>query len=198
MNRLGDEFDYRRIDASFSLRDKSAHDFFKEHLGLSGERLLQWTDRFKALLKSAMRTAVPFKDMKELLGQLSAFYRIRIFTSNSEEVVRYIMARYDFRPIDFIHSGIPILEKDKALEELLRSEGLSLHETIYIGDEVRDIDACRHAGIRIISVCWGFNSRTALERRMPDYLVESPKALLSLLLAIRGRTGAQDGQEDMA
>ena len=198
MNRLGDEFGYRRIDTGFSLRDKSAHDFFKEHLGLSNERLLQWTDRFKILLKSAMRTAVPFKDMKELLGRLSAYYRIRIFTSNSEEVVRYIMARYDFRPVDFIHSGIPILEKDKTLKELLLSEGLSLHETIYIGDEVRDIDACRHAGIRIISVCWGFNSKAALERRMPDYLAESPKELLSLLLPSHGRTGARDDQETLA
>lgn len=123
MNGVGDEFGYGRIDASFSLRDKSAHDFCNEHLGLSGERLLQWTDRFKVLLKSAMRTAVPFKDMKELLGRLSAYYRIRIFTSNSEEVVRYVMAKHDFRPVDFIHSGIPILEKDKALKVLLLSEG---------------------------------------------------------------------------
>jgi len=63
---------------------------------------------------------------------------------------------------------------------------------------VRDIDACWHAGIGIISVCWGFNSRAARERRIADYLVESPNALLSLLLPSRGRTGARDGQKDLA
>jgi phosphoglycolate phosphatase len=136
-----------------------------------------------------MRAAIPFKDMKEVLGRLSTCYRVGIFTSNSEEVVRYIMTRDDFRPVDFICSGIPILEKDKAFKELLLSEGLSPHEAIYVGDELRDIDACRHAGIRIISACWGFNSRAALERGTPDYLVKSPEELLSLLLSLRSLSG---------
>ncbi len=182
MNQISGEFGYGKIKPGFGFRDKSAYDFFTERLGLSYERLLEWTDRFKVLLKQSMKTALPFKGMKEVLGQLCAHYRVGIFTSNSEEVVRFIMTRDDFRPVDFICSEIPILEKDRALKELLLSEDLSPQETIYIGDEVRDIDACRIVGIKIIAVCWGFNSRATLESKNPDYLVDSPEELSSLLL----------------
>ena len=182
MNRMSGEFGYVKIEPGSGLRDKSAHEFFTEHLGLSHEQLLEWTDRFKVLLKSSMRTALPFKGMKEVLERLCTYYRVGIFTSNSEEVVRYIMNRDGFGAVDFIYSEIPILEKDTYLKELLLAEGLSPHEMIYIGDEIRDIDACRNVGMKIISVCWGFNSRAALERRSPDYLVESPMELSNLLL----------------
>jgi phosphoglycolate phosphatase len=182
MNRLGNEFGYGKIEAGSGLRDKSAYEFFTENLGLSSEQLPEWTDRFKALLKPAMKAARPFKGMKEVLGRLSTHYRVTIFTSNSEEVVRYLMMREGFRPPALICAEIPILGKDRALGALLLSEGLSPSETIYIGDEVRDIEACRNAGIKIVSVCWGFNSRASLERRSPDYLVESPQELLELLL----------------
>ena len=183
MNSLGGEFGYRKIEPGSGLRDKSAHEFLAKHLGLSHEQLLEWTDRFKVLLKLSMRSALPFKGMKEVLGRLCSHYRVGILISNSEEVVRYIMNRDGFRAVDFIYSDIPILEKDRALKELLLAEGLLPHETIYIGDEVRDIDACRSAGIKIISACWGFNSRVALEKRTPDYLVESPEELSNLLLS---------------
>jgi phosphoglycolate phosphatase len=182
MNKLTGEFGYKKIERGFGLRDKSAYEFFTEQLGLSREQILEWSVKFKALLKPGMRGAVPFKGMKEVLGRLSARYRVGIFTSNSEEVVRYVMDRYGFKPVDFICPEIPILEKDRALKELLMGEDLSPDETIYIGDEVRDVDACRSAGIKIIAVCWGFNSRAALEKRRPDYLVESPGELLQLLL----------------
>jgi phosphoglycolate phosphatase len=185
MNRLGKEFGYEKIEAGSGLRDKSAYEFFTENLGLSSEQLPGWTDRFKTLLKQAMKIARPFEGMKEVLGRLSTHYRVAIFTSNSEEVVRYLVAKEGFSRPDFICAEIPILEKDRALRVLLLSQGLSPHEAIYIGDEVRDIEACRNAGIKIISVCWGFNSRASLERRSPDYLVESPEELLELLLPPR-------------
>ena len=82
----------------------------------------------------------------------------------------------------FICSEAPILEKDRAIKELLSQQALAPDEMIYIGDEMRDVDACRKVGMKIIAVCWGFNSKAALERKSPDYLVESPEELLKLLL----------------
>jgi len=74
------------------------------------------------------------------------------------------------------------LEKDKAIIELLDQQGLKPHDTIYIGDEMGDIEACRKVGLKIISVCWGFNTKASLERENPDYLVDSPENLSKLLL----------------
>ena len=182
MNKLSGEFGYQKIEQSSELREKSAHELLTQHLGLSHQRLREWAGKFNALLKLNMRSAATFKGMKEVLRRLCLHYRVGIVTSNSEEVVRYILNRDGVGTVSFICSEAPILEKDRAIKELLSQQALVPDETIYIGDEVRDIDACRKVGIKIIAVCWGFNSRAALERKSPDYLVESPEELLKLLL----------------
>jgi phosphoglycolate phosphatase len=187
MNELGKEFGYKKIEAGPGLREESAHEIFTRRLGLSPERLNHWTVRFKALLKQRMVAAKPFKGMKEVFGHLITSYRVGILTSNSEEVVRHIFRNHGFGAVDFVSCEAPILEKDRALHNLMKCEGLLRDETVYIGDEVRDIDACRQVGIPIVAVTWGFNSRAALEKRDPDYLADSPEQLLKLLTGGRIR-----------
>jgi phosphoglycolate phosphatase len=181
MNELGPEFGYDPVKAGGALREMSAHEVFTVRLGLSPGRLREWTAKFSGLLKVRMVFAPPFPGMKDALRALAAEWRIGILTSNSEEIVQSILGRHGFTPVDFVRSGVPILEKDRALGDLVQSRGLSPDRTIYVGDEVRDIDACRTVGIPVVSVTWGFNSRAALTRRGPDFLVDSPEELLHVL-----------------
>lgn len=51
----------------------------------------------------------------------------------------------------------------------------------YVGDEVRDVEAARGAGMRSIAVSWGFNSEMALRAAHPDYIAASPNELPDLL-----------------
>jgi len=64
-----------------------------------------------------------------------------------------------------------------ALERL----GVSREEAIYIGDSEVDIQTARNAGLPVVSVTWGFRDREELEKLSPDYLVDTPEELLSLL-----------------
>ena len=65
---------------------------------------------------------------------------------------------------------IKIIKKENALKD----------KCIYIGDETRDIEAARKAGVKVAAVSWGLNSREALEKYQPDWLLENPKNLLLL------------------
>ncbi|MFZ1324135.1 MAG: HAD hydrolase-like protein, partial [Candidatus Saccharimonadales bacterium] len=60
--------------------------------------------------------------------------------------------------------------------------GLKRKDTVYIGDETRDIQAARMAFIRAVSVTWGFNTRRILEKQRPAYLIDTPEELLSIRL----------------
>ena len=62
----------------------------------------------------------------------------------------------------------------------MKDKDLKLSEMIYIGDETRDIQAAKKAGIRSAAVTWGYNSRKALEAQSPDYLIHSPQELFHL------------------
>jgi phosphoglycolate phosphatase len=55
------------------------------------------------------------------------------------------------------------------------------NDVVYIGDEYRDILACKKSKIKIISVTWGFDSRDLLVSGNPDFIVDSPVELLNVI-----------------
>ena len=59
---------------------------------------------------------------------------------------------------------------------------MSRDRTISIGDEIRDIDAARKTRLAAGSITFGYNSRGALERAHPDYLVDDNAALVHTVL----------------
>ena len=183
INELGDAFGYGQIEPGPEFREKSAREILTHVLGLLPEQVPCWAQQFKAQLNRNMGRAVNVKGMREVLAVLRKDRRIGIVTSNTEETVRRILVRDGIEWVDFIWADAPIFEKDKAIEGLLAQQNLSPEETIYIWDEVRDIDACRKVGVKIIAVSWGFNSKTVLERKEPDYLAQTPTELLTIIEA---------------
>jgi len=183
INELGNAFGYGQIEPGPEFREKSARELLTRVLGLLPEQVPFWTQKFKDQLSRNMGSAIMVKGMREALSALRKDYWIGIVTSNTEGTVRNILTRSGVEQVDFIWAEAPIFEKDKAIEGLLAKYTLSPEETIYIGDEVRDIDACRKVGIKIIAVSWGFNSKAVLERKEPDYLAETPMQLLPIFEA---------------
>ena len=46
---------------------------------------------------------------------------------------------------------------------------------MYVGDEVRDIEACRKVGVKIITVTWGWESPDAILKATPDFIAQTLK-----------------------
>ena len=63
----------------------------------------------------------------------------------------------------------------------MKSFHLKPVDIVYIGDEVRDVEAAKAMGVKIVSVTWGFQSKQILERGEPDYIAEKPKELEKIL-----------------
>jgi phosphoglycolate phosphatase-like HAD superfamily hydrolase len=60
---------------------------------------------------------------------------------------------------------------------MIRSWGVTGQRAVYVGDVV----AARQAGMDIAAVTWGYNSRELLAVQEPDYLIDSPDELRTLL-----------------
>ncbi|MDD8027901.1 MAG: HAD hydrolase-like protein, partial [Acidobacteriota bacterium] len=88
----------------------------------------------------------------------------------------------DLDVFDFIHSESNFFGKNRALNHLVRTRGLKPDKVIYVGDEARDIEACRRVSITVIAVSWGFQSRDMLLAQRPDYLVDSPDEIRSIVI----------------
>ncbi len=124
-----------------------------------------------------------FPGIRELVLRLKAEgFRLGILTSNSGANVHKLLRARDLDVFDFIHSETRLFGKKRALRRLLRRRRLRRDEVVYVGDEVRDIEACRKVPIPVISVSWGFHRREKLASLRPDYLVDSPAEILAIVL----------------
>ncbi len=65
--------------------------------------------------------------------------------------------------------------------KLLRSNSLHVKDSIYIGDETRDILASKAIGMRCIAVSWGFAETSFLESLHPTAIARKPQDIVTIL-----------------
>lgn len=144
--------------------------------------------RFVKVVKKQLRERIEtdvktFKGLSRVLDKLSNYYSLGILSSNSRENIEKFLKRNNldnfFR---IIYSDSSIFGKAVKLRKLCRKHKISRGEIIYVGDEVRDIRACRKADIPVIAVSWGYNSEEFLRKEKPDYLASSPRELGRILM----------------
>lgn len=80
---------------------------------------------------------------------------------------------------DFIYSGKNLFGKDKVMVQMLAKEGLAKASVLYVGDELRDIEASKKVGLKVVAVTWGLHTKEALEALNPDAVAETPAALVA-------------------
>jgi len=81
--------------------------------------------------------------------------------------------------------GASIFGKARKFRRVVNRASLKPEAVIAIGDEVRDIEAARAAGIACGAVRWGFASTEALQGRAPDLLFERMEDIVRELGAAR-------------
>jgi phosphoglycolate phosphatase len=67
----------------------------------------------------------------------------------------------------------------------LKQQNLRLEQAIYVGDEIRDIEAAKRSNIKVIAVSWGFNSKEILAQHEPDFLIDEPKQLKEAIASLQ-------------
>lgn len=138
-----------------------------------------WANDFYKLYKKAFAKVVLFDGMKEVLVNLQKKgYRLAIISSNSEENIKAFLEKNDIDNIQDIIGSNNIFGKDKSLVKFLKRHDLKKHEVIYVGDEERDISACKKTGVKIICVDWGLDSIELVKKNNPDYIVLKPDDIL--------------------
>lgn len=71
------------------------------------------------------------------------------------------------------------------LQEAARRIGISPEECWYVGDDLRDIEAGRAAGMTTIAAAWGYCGETAPATWNSDWLMETPADLSAHLMQER-------------
>lgn len=134
-------------------------------------------------LRERIESLQPFDKMVEALSQLQrSEAHCYLVSSNSTENIAAFLRQHRIEVFEQLVCGATLFGKAARLRKLLAHEKLCKETTAYIGDEVRDIEAARSAGLRSIAVSWGYSDRAALVRAQPDQLFDTPDELLAFCL----------------
>ena len=111
-----------------------------------------------------------------------------VVSSNQKILIEAFFERYlPHLPPSHIVGDVSLFGKHRALRTLLRARKVQASQCVYVGDEVRDVQAANKTGIPSIAVCWGKDAYDALQAAKPTYLVKDGPALLGALQALETR-----------
>ncbi len=184
-NCLAEDFGYPKLSSSQIARfRKLSLKTMLQELGMPKWKLPFFLRRFRKELNRLMPELHLVNGMKEALVELSKEdYLFGIVTSNSRKNVESFLYTQKLNHFfDFIYGGQVLSGKAKTLKRIARHA--QFEPKIFIGDEVSDVEAAKRAGLSSIAVSWGFNDKQTLEQYSPDFLIEHPQQLASIIIAI--------------
>ncbi len=152
-------------------------------LNFKSNEIYAFQERMRLELNKRIDKIKIFKDIKKVLIDLKKdSYTLGILSSNSENNLHFILKKNNIDFFNFIYSGSSLFGKAKVLADLIKKEELVAAKTVYIGDEVRDIQAAKKNKVVSIAVSWGYVK--SLRKDHPDYFADKPQDLVKIIKKI--------------
>jgi phosphoglycolate phosphatase len=140
---------------------------------------------FSAIIKK-FNEAVPMlnfhEGMKELLLALADNkVKFAVLSSNSKANIDQFFKQNNVK-CKQVYSSRSIFGKHVLINKFLKEKNLNPSQILYVGDELRDVIACRKSGVKMAWVSWGYDTAQTIANNKPDYLIDNPAQILALAL----------------
>jgi phosphoglycolate phosphatase len=186
-NKVAPEYNCKTVELEniSRLQGMSVSHLMKEH-DISHIALAILLVRVRKELHINIDHVKPFEGIKEALLTLkTAGCQLGIMSSNSQKNVQTFLVANDMDNLfDFVHTSKNIFGKHLAIKRIISNLSLQAKDVVYVGDETRDIEACKKIGVKIAAVSWGYNLPEVLLAMKPDVLIISPNELADNILGI--------------
>ncbi len=152
----------------------------------SDEVVTQVMEEFKDNYRQNMQNKTrPYNGIMELLLDLYRYnYKIAIVSNKYDSAVKELARTYFGNLIPVAIGETSEIKRKPAPDSIftaVKELGSSLSSTVLVGDSETDVQTAKNAGIPCIGVTWGFRCREVLRSEGADYLIDTPKELLTLI-----------------
>lgn len=181
-NEIAPQFDVVTVgqERAEQLRKLGSRGVLRE-LGIPLWKVPRIMSAVRGSLRARNHVAEPFAGLLNTLSGLAARgVRMGVVSSNEEPNIRAFFTHHALPQPDILSSGVSLFGKGARLRKVLARHRLDPACVAYVGDEVRDVEASRQAGVRSVAVSWGYAERGALVEAAPDLLLDAPAQLLSV------------------
>lgn len=155
INEVADRYQFKRIDRD-TLHNPDVRQIMSHH-EIPFWKLPFIVRDMQSLMKRDIADITLFPGIEHALHDLSERgATLAIVTSNSRENVLSVLGPESATLFSYIESA-SIFGKKKKLNKILASSQIAPKDAILIGDEIRDAQAAKEAGISFGAVTWGYN-----------------------------------------
>ncbi|GAB0166682.1 HAD hydrolase-like protein [Lysinibacillus sp. CTST325] len=138
--------------------------------------------QFYRLYRQSLNDVHLYDGIKEVLTEIDQRgYKILIISSNSQENISEFLKMNGIHCVSNVLCSNRIFGKDKVIKKFLKDSGITPSEVLYIGDEQRDIVACKKVGVPIVWVSWGYDAIDVVQQEEPEYKVATPQEILNII-----------------
>lgn len=178
------DFRFRELQADEveSLRSVGTRQVL-ERLGIANWKVPKIANALRRRMARDIDQIHLFVGVADLIERLQQQGRIlAIVSSNSEANIRRVLGPELGPRFAHVDAGVSMFGKAPRLRKAVRRLGAQAQQVVYIGDELRDLEAARKAGIACGLVDWGFAHRETLEQAGPDAVFAAPSEIATWLL----------------
>lgn len=176
-NELAERKGYGLLTADnlAKMREQSIFERCRQ-LGVAPYKLPWLVVQLTRNFRQAMQSIEFNEGIPELLEELRARgLKLMILSSNDEGNIRAFLRRHSAEDwVDEIYCSSSIFGKARLLRALMKRAGLTPDQLVYVGDEHRDVAACKEVGVRVIAVRWGADADVRLREAGPDHIADRP------------------------
>lgn len=178
-NRLSNKYHYEKIESLDIIREHSAINFIKKHV--SWYRLPFWLHHLKKEIMNHLDDIKLYPGIRESLLVLSNDHDLGIIGGGPKQYHKNLLPMLNLDIFGFVESDTAF-NKDRLIKRVLKQ--YPHDRTLYIGDDIKDIEAAKKSGIKVIAVSWGSTHKFILEKYHPDAIAEHPNELIKLTKAL--------------
>jgi phosphoglycolate phosphatase len=187
LNDVADELRFRRVDPADvdALRGLGPRAIMR-HLGVSWWKVPFIARRMRQRMHAEVASIHPFDGVPAMLQRLAdARVELAVVTSNAEANVRAVLGP-SAALVRHWECRTSLFGKAARFRSVLRQSGIAARDALCVGDELRDAEAARAAGIDFAAVAWGYATRAALLAARPAFVVDRVDELADRIIGERG------------
>lgn len=186
MRQTGEHFGLRPIDEETleALRSLGAREIIR-YLGIPAWKVPLVARFMRRLMAADLTKTRLFPGMDEMLSRLvESGYQLAIVSSNAEANIRAVLGTESAGRIGAYACGASLFGKAAKFRKVLKLTGVPASQALTIGDEIRDFESAREAGLDFGAVAWGYTKVEALENLRPAFVFRRPEEILEAALGI--------------
>jgi phosphoglycolate phosphatase len=186
VNSVADRHGFRRIadDEIETLRGLSSREIIA-HLKVPAWKLPLIARDMRRMKSEHLHEIPLFAGVDRLLQALGARgIAAAMVSSDHEANVRRALGSANAALIAHYACGASMFGKARKFRQVLKRADIAPADALCIGDEVRDSEAARKAGIAFGAVSWGYATRAALAAQAPAQIFDS---LDDMILHLTGK-----------